>query len=135
MLRAVALEIRLRFGNYQINLAFLSPCTNFATMKRVVIFGNSYQRGDVTDVLGLIEHLQARGVEVAVEREFYDYLSAGQEALDLAAFDASEATDKAFEVIENALDNCEANSVEVQRAWSDIAIRGEEVLDPIEEDK
>lgn len=62
-------------------------------MKRVVIFGNSYQRGDVTDVLGLIKHLQARGVEVAVEREFYDYLSAGQEALDLAAFDASDVPD------------------------------------------
>ena len=56
-------------------------------------------------------------------------------AVNVTANDADEATDKAFEVIANALDNCEADSVEVQRAWSDIAIRGEEVLEPIEEDK
>ena len=29
-----ATEIRLRLGNAQINLAFLSPCTNFADSKK-----------------------------------------------------------------------------------------------------
>ena len=56
-------------------------------------------------------------------------------AVKVTAHEAEDAIDKAFEVIENALDSCEANSVEVQRAWSDIAIRGDEVLEPIEEDK
>ena len=56
-------------------------------------------------------------------------------AVNVTAFDASEATDKAFEMIENALDKCEAGSVEVQRAWADIARRGDEVLEPVEEDK
>ena len=56
-------------------------------------------------------------------------------AVKVTAHEADDAIDQAFEVIENALDNCEADSVEVQRAWSDIAIRGEEVLEPIEEDK
>ena len=56
-------------------------------------------------------------------------------AVKVTAHEAEDAIDQAFEVIENALDNCEADSVEVQRAWSDIAIRGEEVLEPVEEDK
>lgn len=56
-------------------------------------------------------------------------------AVKVTAHEAEDAIDQAFEVIENALDNCEADSVEVQRAWSDIAIRGEEVLEPMEENK
>lgn len=55
-------------------------------------------------------------------------------AVNVTAYDADEATDQAFEVIENALDNCEADGIEVQRAWSDIAMRGDEVLELIEED-
>lgn len=56
-------------------------------------------------------------------------------AVKVTAHEAEDAIDKAFEMIEGALDNCEADSVEVQRAWSDIAIRGDEVLEPVEEDK
>ena len=53
----------------------------------------------------------------------------------VTAHDAEGAIDKAFEMIEDALGNCEADSVEVQRAWADIARRGEKVLEPIEVDK
>jgi hypothetical protein len=56
-------------------------------------------------------------------------------AVKVTAHEAEDAIDQAFEVIENALNNCEANSVEGQRAWADIARRGDEVLEPMEEDK
>lgn len=56
-------------------------------------------------------------------------------AVKVTAHDAEGAIDQAFEMIEGALDKCEACSVEVQRAWADIARRGDEVLEPIEEDK
>ena len=56
-------------------------------------------------------------------------------AVKVTAHDTEGAIDQAFEMIEGALDKCEAGSVEVQRAWADIARRGDEVLEPIEEDK
>ena len=56
-------------------------------------------------------------------------------AVKVTAHEADDAIDKAFEMIEGALDKCEAGSIEVQRAWADIARRGDEVLEPIEEDK
>lgn len=55
-------------------------------MKRFVIFGNTYQQGDVGLVLDLIDHLADRGIEVAVEREFHRYLS-GSGELAAPAFD------------------------------------------------
>ena len=55
-------------------------------------------------------------------------------AVKVTAHDAEAAIDNAFEMIEGALDNCEAGSVEVQRSWADIARRGDEVLEPVEEE-
>lgn len=61
-------------------------------MKRLVIFGNTFQQGDVNKVIGLLDHLRNQGIEVAVEREYLRYLSAKQ-ALNLPAFEAAEVPD------------------------------------------
>ena len=60
-------------------------------MKRVVIFGNTYQQGEIAPVLELIRHLNERGIEVEVERDFHQYISdgCGQE-VQTPAFDASD---------------------------------------------
>ena len=60
-------------------------------MKRVVIFGNTYQQGEIAPVLELIRHLNDRGIEVEVERDFHRYISdgCGQE-VQTPAFDASD---------------------------------------------
>ena len=62
-------------------------------MKKFVIFGNTYQQGDVGHVLELISYLKHQGIEVAVEREFHRYLCAGGEleVPDFAANDVPEA--------------------------------------------
>ena len=60
-------------------------------MKRVVIFGNTYQQGDIAPVLELIRHLNERGIEVEVEREFHQYISDGcQRQVETPSFDANE---------------------------------------------
>ena len=61
-------------------------------MKQIVIFGNRYQQEDASTVLALIEHLQACGVQIAVEREYLSYLYGGQ-ATGVASFDASQVPD------------------------------------------
>jgi NAD+ kinase len=43
-------------------------------MKKIVIFGNSYQQDNAGKVLSLIEHLRQRGLEVAVEEDYLCYL-------------------------------------------------------------
>lgn len=58
-------------------------------MKRLVIFGNAYQQGDVNKVLALLEHLRGHGLEVSLEREYARYLGGGQ-ALQLPEFDATD---------------------------------------------
>ena len=60
-------------------------------MKRVVIFGNTYQQGEIAPVLELIRHLNERGIEVEVERDFHRYISdgCGQE-VQIPAFDAND---------------------------------------------
>ena len=50
---------------------------NCATMKQLLIFGNRYQQDDTSTVLSLLAHLRERGLEVAVEREYLDFLSHG----------------------------------------------------------
>ena len=62
-------------------------------MKQLVIFGNTYQQGDIDRVVALFEHLTAQGIHVAVEREYLDYLNSGFHALDLPAFDAGQVPD------------------------------------------
>ena len=61
-------------------------------MKRLVIFGNTYQQGDVDRVLALLEYLRQRGLDVAVEREYLQYLKREQ-AVDLPAFAAADVPD------------------------------------------
>lgn len=48
-------------------------------MKQIVIFGNSYQQDDAGKVLALMDYLRSRGVQVAVERQYLDYLTGGQQ--------------------------------------------------------
>jgi NAD+ kinase len=61
-------------------------------MKRLVIFGNTYQQGDVGRVLTLLEYLRQRGLDVAVEREYLRYLSQEHE-IGLPAFAAAHVPD------------------------------------------
>ena len=61
-------------------------------MKRLVIFGNTYQQGDVGRVLTLLEYLRQRGLDVAVEREYLRYLSQEHE-IGLPAFVAAHVPD------------------------------------------
>ena len=61
-------------------------------MKRLVIFGNTYQQGNVNTVLGLLEHLRQHGINVAVEKEYMQYLSREQD-INLPTFDATQVPD------------------------------------------
>ena len=61
-------------------------------MKQLVIFGNTYQRGEVDPVLSLLEHLQQSGIEVAVERGYLSFLCQGRE-MPVASFDAANVPD------------------------------------------
>ena len=61
----------------------------FAVMKRLLIFGNTYQQGDVGKVSALLQHLRQQGLDVALEREYAQYLSQGQQELGLPNFDAA----------------------------------------------
>ena len=56
-------------------------------MKQIVIFGNRYQQDDAKRVLSLLDHLRHRGLDVAIEREYLQYLS-GSGELDIASFEA-----------------------------------------------
>lgn len=62
---------------------------NFAVMKRLVIFGNSYQQDTAARVLSLLERVQARGLEIAVEREYLHYLTDGEDS-GFLTFEAQE---------------------------------------------
>lgn len=54
-------------------------------MKQLLIFGNRYQQDDASTVLSLLSHLRERGLEVAVEREYLNFLYQGKDA-DVASF-------------------------------------------------
>ena len=62
-------------------------------MKQLVIFGNTYQQDDTTRVLALLKYLRGRGLEVAVEHDYLQYLCNGAEHCDYASFHASEVPD------------------------------------------
>ncbi|MBR5170416.1 MAG: NAD kinase [Muribaculaceae bacterium] len=61
-------------------------------MKQIVIFGNRYQQDDSTTVLALLDYLRDSGLQVAVEREYLQYLY-GEQETDIPAFDASQVPD------------------------------------------
>lgn len=58
-------------------------------MKQIVIFGNRYQQDDATTVLSLLDDLRQRGLNIAVEREYLQYLGVG----GIASFDADQVPD------------------------------------------
>ncbi len=63
-------------------------------MKQLVIFGNIYQEAGVEGVMAMLEALCQRGVSVAVERNFLQYLCGnGGCGAGLAAFDAPHVPD------------------------------------------
>ena len=61
-------------------------------MKQIVIFGNRYQQDDTTRVLSLLDDLRRRGLDIAVEREYLQYLG-GERDLGVASFDADQVPD------------------------------------------
>lgn len=58
-------------------------------MKRLVIFGNTYQQDAAARVLSLLQYLEGRGLDVVVEREYLHYLTLGREC----GYESFEASD------------------------------------------
>ena len=58
-------------------------------MKQIVIFGNRYQQDDTGAVLALLDHLRSRGIDVAVEREYLQYLAIKADA-GIPSFEADQ---------------------------------------------
>lgn len=61
-------------------------------MKQIVIFGNRYQQDDTTTVLSLLDYLRHRGIDIAVESEYLQYLGGGN-AISVASFAAEQVPD------------------------------------------
>ena len=61
-------------------------------MKRLVIFGNTYQQSNINTVLRLLDYLRQQGIGVAVEQEYMRFLS-GKQYIGLPTFDASQVPD------------------------------------------
>ena len=61
-------------------------------MKRLVIFGNTYQQSNINTVLRLLDYLRQQGIDVAVEQEYMRFLS-GKQDIGLPTFDASRVPD------------------------------------------
>ena len=59
-------------------------------MKQILIFGNRYQQDDTSTVLSLLDYLRHRGLDVAVEREYLQYLGG---AAGVASFAAEQVPD------------------------------------------
>lgn len=58
-------------------------------IRKIVIFGNSYQQDDVKKVLSLIDYLRQCGLEVAVEQEYLRYLNQ-TDISEMPSFDVSD---------------------------------------------
>lgn len=61
-------------------------------MKQIVIFGNRYQQDDTGAVLALLDHLRSWGIDVAVEREYLQYLAIKADA-GIPSFEADQVPD------------------------------------------
>jgi len=61
-------------------------------MKRLIIFGNRYQRGDTRQVVTLLDDLRQRGIAVAIERDYKDFMQQlhGDSVASVDAFDAAQ---------------------------------------------
>lgn len=58
-------------------------------MKRLLIFGNTFQQDNAAAVVALLEHLRERGLEVVVEREYLKYLAGAGSATGFDSFDTA----------------------------------------------
>ena len=61
-------------------------------IKRLVIFGNTYHQDDSAQVMSLLDYLQHRGLDIAVEREYLRHLY-GDNACGVASFEADHVMD------------------------------------------
>ena len=61
-------------------------------IKRLVIFGNTYHQDDTAHVMSLLDYLQHRGLDIAVEREYLHHLY-GDKACGIASFEADQVMD------------------------------------------
>ena len=61
-------------------------------MKRLLIFGNTYQSDDTTKVALLLEHLRERGLEVAIEAEYLRFLGSNVTGM-YSSFEANDVPD------------------------------------------
>lgn len=57
-------------------------------IKRLVIFGNTYQHADTSRVVSLLEYLRHRGIDIAVEHEYLQYLC-HQDADGIVSFEVN----------------------------------------------
>ena len=62
-------------------------------MKRLLIFGNTFQQDNAAAVVALLEHLRERGLEVIVEREYLGYLAGKGSATGFESFDTANVPD------------------------------------------
>ena len=58
-------------------------------IKRLVIFGNTYQQEHTARVLSLLEYLRQRGLDIAVEQDYLHLLSA-HDTSGITSFEASQ---------------------------------------------
>lgn len=61
-------------------------------IKRLVIFGNTYHQDDTAKVMSLLDYLQHRGLDIAVERDYLHHLC-GDNACGIASFEADHVMD------------------------------------------
>ena len=63
-------------------------------MKRLLIFGNTYQQDNAAAVAALLEHLRERGLDVVVERDYLTYLAGSVPAVaGCGSFDTAHVPD------------------------------------------
>ncbi len=62
-------------------------------MRKLVIFGNNYQQDECVRVLSLLEYLRKRGLEVAVEHGYLQYLGDAAMAIGVSSFDVNAVPD------------------------------------------
>ena len=62
-------------------------------MKRLLIFGNTFQHDSAAAVVALLKHLRERGLDVLVEREYLNYLAGAASAVGFESFDTARVPD------------------------------------------
>ena len=62
-------------------------------MKRLLIFGNTFQQDSAAVVVALLKHLRERGLDILVEREYLNYLAGAASAAGFESFDTARVPD------------------------------------------